>query len=440
MKQYVILILAFCLCSIGQIKADDKINTQEDFIILTGKVLDSKTRVPLYFASVNLENTNISNVTNSEGIFSLKISLKTSSESKILISHLGYSTFSAYITQFKNSSLNNPLIIEMVSVPLKLDPASIREEDPIALFDQAYNKIKNNYPQESIGMTAFYREVIKKGSKFLSLNEAILDIDKAPYNAFSSDKVGIYKGRGSVNYDSSDTLFIYYKGGAMSSLQIDLIKNPFAGVYLESVHRYYKFKMGKSVTIDDKIFYVVEFNQNEEAENELLYRGKIYIESESLAIGRLEFAMNVEGNDEAVNIFVPKRPHNLNVKVEVANYIVNFKEYNGLWYYDSAKMEVEFSTRRKMAIFRNYYNIVSEIAITDHKKGEFKINPECRIKYKDIMSEKITSFTDEDFWENYNIIEPDPTIDNIINKIVKQLSKYLLKGFKTFEEINNKNK
>ena len=42
---------------------------------------------------------------------------------------------------------------------------------------------------------------------------------------------------------------------------------------------------------------------------------------------------------------------------------------------------------------------------------------------KDILQKKVTDFEDEYFWEDYNIIQPDEKIENIINKIVRQLRK-----------------
>ena len=42
---------------------------QNDFFVIYGKIIDTDTRAPLYFASVNLDGTNIANVTNSEGFF-----------------------------------------------------------------------------------------------------------------------------------------------------------------------------------------------------------------------------------------------------------------------------------------------------------------------------------------------------------------------------------
>lgn len=399
---------------------------QNDFFVIYGKIIDTDTRAPLYFASVNLDGTNIANVTNSEGFFSLKLPLDVSGERTITTSYLGYLSTTLKVSDFSGSSDSKPLIISMKAVPLSLDPATIRGYDARALFYEAYSNIKHNYPQKDVGMTAFYREMVKKGgSRYLSLNEAIIDIEKAAYDDFfSMDKAAVYKGRGSINYNSSDTLFIHYQGGIMSALYVDLVKRPFAGVYFESIDYYYNFKMGQSTIIDDKFFYVVEFDQKvNDPDASILYRGRIFIESASLAIGRIEFAMNVEGRKDAGSIFVPKKPANLRVDVEQATYIVNFKEYDDLWYYDYARLEVKFSTRRKRAIFRNYYSVLSEMAVTDHKVEGFKIDPEKRIRYKDVLSERVKDFQDDGFWEHYNIIEPDASIDAIIRRIIRQLNR-----------------
>ncbi len=421
---YILMLALFSMTTFFTYAENKK--EQNDFFVIYGKIIDVDTGVPLYFASINLDGTNISNVTNSEGFFSLKLPLDISGGRTVTTSYLGYMSTTLRVSDFMGSSDSKPLIISMKSVPLSLDPATIRGYDARSLFYEAYGKIKHNYAQRDVGMTAFYREMVKKGSsRYLSLNEAIIDIDKAAYDDFfSMDKAAVYKGRGSINYNSSDTLFIHYQGGIMSSLYVDLVKRPFAGVYFESIDLFYKFKMGQSAIIDDKIFYVVEFDQKTHDPNsEILYRGRIFIESESLAIGRIEFAMNVEGRKDAGSIFVPKRPANLRVDVEQATYIVNFKEYDDLWYYDYARLEVKFSTRRRRAIFRNYYSVLSEMAVTDHKVGEFKIDPEKRIRYRDVLSERVKDFQDDDFWENYNIIEPDASIDAIIRRIIRQLSR-----------------
>ena len=89
-------------------------------------------------------------------------------------------------------------------------------------------------------------------------------------------------------------------------------------------------------------------------------------------------------------------------------------------------MELKFETRKKRSLFKNHYSVMSEIAITDHQDTPPVIVKEARVKFRDQLTEKVSVFTDENFWENYNVIEPDADIDAIVRKIVRQLKKHNL--------------
>ena len=89
-------------------------------------------------------------------------------------------------------------------------------------------------------------------------------------------------------------------------------------------------------------------------------------------------------------------------------------------------MEVKFESRRKYALFKNHYTIMSEIAVTDHKAAPAVIEKDARVRFRDQLTEKVSAFTDDNFWENYNVIEPDTDIEAIIRKIVRQLKKHNL--------------
>ena len=396
-----------------------------DYLTVAGKVVDARSGKPLHYASVNLVGTGISNVTNAEGVFILKMGIQTAPDALLTISYLGYATATVKTSDFPAGS-EKPLTIRLQPVSLALNPALIRAQDPAELLTAALYRIKYNYPDRHVGMTAFYRELIKKGnSKYLTMNEAVLDIDKAPYESFQADKVGIYKGRGSQNYDSSDTLFIRYQGGIMSILEIDQAKNPFATVSIREVPFYYDLTTEPSIYQDDRMFYVISFNQKPMMED-IYMRGKVFIDSESLAIAHVDLWMNVEGREDAVPIFLVKRPRNTRFMVESAAYSVNYKPVDGKWYYDYAKMELKFESRRKYALFKTHYTIMSEIAVTDHKSVPTVIEKDARVRFRDQLTERVSAFTDENFWENYNVIEPDADIEAIIRKIVKQLKKHNL--------------
>lgn len=419
MKRLILLLtMALCtLCLYGQDAAE--------YRQIAGEVSDSGNSKPLHYASVTLAGTNISNVTNSEGVFTLKVPAPYIDNGIVTISHIGYATVTLEISDFKGfSNPDKPLKISIAPINLKLDPAVIRARDPEELLKAALFKIKDNFPMEPTGMVAFYREMVKKGSnKYLALNEAVVDINKSQYDSYHADRAGIYKGRGSQNYDSSDTLFIKYQGGLLTLLEIDQAKHPFASVRLQDIGSFYDFKSEPTQMLGEKFFYVVSFNQKQYADD-ILFRGKVFIDSETLAIGRTEISMNVEGREEAVGIFVLKQPQNVKFEVLSAEYIVNYKQSGDKWYYDYAKAEVKFATQKRHSLFRNHFTVMSELAVTDHRPGFINIENDARIKFKDMMSEKVTDFTDEKFWENYNIIEPDQSIDNIIRKIVRQLKKH----------------
>ena len=394
------------------------------FLQLAGKVVDGASGKPLHYASVNLSGTNVSNVSNKEGVFSLKIDAGMSGSLRITVSHLGYATSTLKIADFQGFDLDNPLEIKLYPISLSLDPALIRAYDPKELMMAALFRIRQNYPDRHVGMTAFYREMVKKGNvKYLTMNEAVLDIDKAPYTGFQMDRVGIYKGRGSQNYDSSDTLFIKYQGGVTTILEIDQAKNPFACVYMSEVQNYYDFTLEGVEYLDDRMFYVVAFNQKPHVE-EILMRGRAFIDSESLAFGRVELSMNVEGRPEAVSIFILRRPPDMRFEVKSADYVINYRMRDGLWYYDYARMEMKFETRKKRSLFRNHYTVMSEIAVTDHLGAPRKIEREARMHFRDQLTEKVSAFTDANFWEGYNVIEPDTQIEAIIRRIVRQLKRH----------------
>ncbi|MBP5635532.1 MAG: carboxypeptidase-like regulatory domain-containing protein [Bacteroidales bacterium] len=407
-----ILLLA-CWGALGQTR---------DFLTLSGKVTDSQTGEALAFVSVNLKGTNISIVTNSEGVFSLKVPETTGADARVSISSIGYLTAEYAVNDFLQLPEDRMLSVHLLPVVMRLDPAVVRSVDPKVLFSTAYARVRWNYPSKAVGMTAFYREMIRKGTaKYLVLNEAVVDIEKASYSGYANDKAAIYKGRGSINYDVTDTLFVQFQGGITAALDLDMVKSPFVGTTLQAATHFYDFSLDGIETLDGKTCYVVGFRPKEGAQP-FLFIGKMFIETESFAIARMEFSMDLKGREEAAaGEFIIRRPADRRFTVEHADYSVNFKEYDGLWYFEYSRVDINFTARKRRSLFRTSYTVTGEMAVTDHKKGEFKVESDERVRMRDILSNRVAAFTDEDFWEGYNVIEPDQSIDQAIRRIIRQL-------------------
>ena len=366
-------------------------------ITLHGHVLDSSNSESLFFTSVSLSGSKISNVSNADGVFSLKIPEDTPADAKIVISHLGFLTRNLTVAEFAGSTQEKPLVILLAPMTIQLDPARISAMDGQAIFRAAFYKIRDNYPTERVGMTAFYREMIRKG--------------------------GIYKGRGSLNYDSSDTLLIKLQGGINTALNIDMVKNPFVGLSIDEMMTMYSFELTGTAIYDGRSFYAVSFTPLNR-EDGILFKGTVYIETESMAIGRVEFSLDFEGRaEDAARIFIVKRSQGMRFTVNRADYVVSYRCVDDKWYYDYCRVDLGFNARKLHSLFRSNFTVTAEMAVTDHKEGGIAIDPADRVKFKDILSDQVSAFADDNFWEDYNIIEPDQSIDVVIRRIVRQLNR-----------------
>ena len=409
----IFLFITVCICAGAQ-----------DIVSVSGLVVDSESSRPISAASVNLDGTNISIITNTEGKFTLKMPVNQATGGNIVISHLGYVINVTPVSAFPADE-DKYLTIRLTPMSLELDPAIIRAVDPLVLFRTAYSRVKENYPAERVGMTTFYREMIRKdNSKYLVLNEAIVDVDKSSYTGFGGDRAAIYKGRGSVNVSPSDTLFIKFQGGITTALDIDLVKNPFLGLDLYTACDSYQFELGEMANIDDTPFYTLVFTPRKR-EFEYMYSGKLYIDMESYAFARVEFQINLSDytKEDAAKLFIVSTPARTRFTMDHASYTVNYKKSGDKWYFDYSKTDLGFYARKTRSLFRHYYGITSEMAVTDHKDEALIIEGQKRVRTNAILTDDIQAYEDPDFWEDYNIIQPEQSIQNAIQRIIRQLNR-----------------
>lgn len=388
---------------------------------INGRIEDASSGYPLPFASISLMNSSFSNVANSEGEFSLKIPQENMDDS-LLVSCLGYRNLKVAVADFMGKKNRR---VKLEPTALDIRSITVRSDDAAELFKSAFSSryIKKNYPSEAAGMSGFYRETIRKGNKYISLSEAVVDILKQPYSSLAGDNIAIYKGRGNTNRNVSDTLFLQLQGGPVTSLQLDIVKNPFIGVDMLTATDFYEFRPGPVMFMDDMNIYTIDFNQVEGI-SDILFRGRIFLESQTLAVVRIEFEMNVEGRSDAWKAFVRKKPADMQMGVDWARYQVNYRQKEGRWHMDYARIDLRFNAKYRGKWLKNKYDITTELAITDtDNKSAMKIPSAERFRMKDILQKKVADFQNDSFWENYNIIEPDAKIETIINRIIRQLKR-----------------
>ncbi len=392
-----------------------KINPQ-DYITIRGKVIDANTKAPLIFASVTVKESNVGIVTNIDGEFTLKVSPSTET---LEVSYLGYKNLSIAVSSLKENGAKNT--IEMESAPIPIKEIIVKPVDPWVVVEKAISNIADNYENIPNLMTAFYRETIRKNRSYVSIGEAVVEIFKAPYsNDLRFDGTRIYKGRKSSDVEKMDTVLFKLQGGPVTVLQLDIAKNTESVLTLEAMENY-DYIISGVIEIDGKPHYIIDFKQKPSVEHPL-FMGSLFINMETFGITEAEFGFNLENKEAAASIFIRKKPLGMKIYPEIATYRTKFREQNGKLHFIYSRAEVKFKVDWEKKLFHTYYTTMSEIAVTDRTDQEvIKFAKEEKIRYTDVFSEKVTDFTDKEFWGDYNVIEPDQSIETAIRRLSRKL-------------------
>src|SRR5690606_20338494 len=112
-----------------------------DFDQYSGEVVDKSTNNPLVFATLTVEGTNISTITNTEGNFLLKVPKKVTGKN-VIVSFLGYKTEWVPLSELGPEKNRISLTVSVT----QLSEININApKDAIALVKETMAKSAENY-------------------------------------------------------------------------------------------------------------------------------------------------------------------------------------------------------------------------------------------------------------------------------------------------------
>jgi len=414
------LCMLILLCLNNFTSASGKGGSKQDtitYIQYKGTVVETDTRKPLGFATLTLEGANISTVANSDGEFLFKVPAGRT-DGNVIVSFLAHKDKILKLSSLKPE--RNRIELELLSVTLTT--ISIHPKDPGSLMRAILNRRLENYNQDLNKMTVFYRETIKKNKTYVSLSEAVLDVFKQPTLSARGDMIELSKGRKNTDYTRLDTVTFKMQGGPYTSLLLDIVKNP-EEIFTEDMVGNYQFTIENVSKIGDRLMYIIDFQQFPHID-EPLYFGKLYVDTESLAILSATFSLNVSNRAMASEYFIRKKPAGAKVYPTEANYQVNYREKDGKWIFGYSRAELVFKIEWKRRLFNTHYSSSIEMAVTDWEKSQIKnAKPAEKLKQNVVMMDEVSGFADPDFWGVYNVIEPEKSIDQAIRKIQRKIKK-----------------
>lgn len=407
-------IMVFLLIQPSLIAQDE---SSTDFNEYKGMIVDGKTKKPLEYASVSVSNSNVSTISNLDGVFLLKVPAALQNE-KVIITYLGYQNKMIPLSSFGTGEMN----ISMEESFEKLPDVNLVEADPVSVLKKVIARKKSNSYSEPVIEKAFYRESIKKRRTYASLSEAVVDVYKQQRGT-QGDYVVLNKSRKSTDYRKIDTLVIKLQGGPYNNLSMDMIRNENL-FFTPDIFEIYKFTFDKMINIDNRNVYVIDFVQRPSI-IEPFYQGKLYIDTDTFALVKTVFSLNLRNLEKAKKFFVKKKPQNADVIPIDTKYIVDYKQINGKWHYSYSRIELSFKINWDKKLFNSIYNVAIEMAITDWKDNDqdITVRNRDRMRRSVILTDQTSGFSDPEFWGELNVIEPDKSIENAIKKIQRNYKK-----------------
>ena len=386
--------------------------------VVSGKVTDQQGQ-PLAYVSVSAEGSEVHTVTNDDGQFTLKTTHKPR---YVRLSHIGYKSRKVAIDE----GTELPLHIRMVSNTVELREVLVNANNPMAILRAAMERVMQNYPHEPELVRCFYRETARRGSRFISVAEAVTEMYKSDY-AYGPerDAVAIMKGRRLMSMKARDTLGVKVQGGPVLPLIVDVAKNPDYLMNEENL-AHYKLRMEVPVRIADRPQFVISM----EPQGRQLYplmMGRVFIDQELLAFTRAELQLDMTDWRQASEYMLVRKPMGLRFRPkELTVTIVYETDEQGITRMSYVRNLMRFNCDWKRRLFASPFITVCEMVVTDRQQRGDKVKrPRGRSSFglKERFYDRVEYFDDPDFWADYNIIEPTESLENAIDKLKKKVRK-----------------
>lgn len=387
--------------------------------VVSGVVLDRQTGRALNHVSVTAEGGKAHTVTNEDGRFVLKT---PQMPKYVQLSHISYKTRRQNLTEGQTENLR----IYMTSSTVELSEIVVSPNEPLQIVQAAIERIEKNYPEDPELVRCFYRETARRGSRFISIAEAVTDMYKTGYDRGPDwDAVAILKGRRLMSMKKKDTLGVKIQGGPVLPLMVDVAKNRDYVLSREHLGGYI-YRMEIPVKINDRLQYVVSMNPKYVTSFPLMY-GKLFIDQETLTFTRAELQLDVRDWRKASDYMLVKKPLGLHFRPkELTVTVVYETDALGKTRMSYVRNEMRFNCDWKRRLFASPFTTVSEMVVTDRLfKGDEVKRPRGRNSFglRDRFYDRVEYFDDPDFWEGYNIIEPTESLENAIGKLKKKVRK-----------------
>lgn len=381
--------------------------------IIEGKII-SKREKTVPFATLYIKGSSVGTIANAEGKFRFVLNRSKPTDT-LVVSCMGYGRREILPKDYNNGYM--VVKLEPSSIPIK--DVIVRPENADRLIEQSLDLVHKNYNTKSTLFTAFFREASKQDNEYISLTEALIDINKSAYTSPSHDLIRLVKGRNGTNITKSELVNLVVEGGLYNGLRLDVVKYR-SYFYDVDALELCDYKFLKTTPYNNRHTYIIAFNMKEDL-NYPGFDGKLYIDAKSLALVRAEFKLSQQGIKYARSLLIKKTPKGFRSMPIHAKYEVEYRNYSGIWNLHYARSEISLrvrqARRKRQKGFSCVFNSTSEFVITNEiVNAKRKIKVREAVKSNDVLVKQVQE-TANNFWLEDNVIIPEIPLEKTISKL-----------------------
>ncbi|TRX61836.1 carboxypeptidase-like regulatory domain-containing protein [Fulvivirga sp. M361] len=392
------IFVLFFLSHLGIVKAQST-----DFLVVRGTVYDKASEEPVPYSHVTLKNRSIGTVVNEDGEFSFKIPMSSKTDT-VSISAIGYTTQLIPVPSIESSFLEVILIPESKI----LEEVVVTDINPEVLLKEVIRKIPDNYGRNPTQLTGFYNESVKISDEYYSYLEGVISTYKTGYDkkSIKEDQVKVIKGRKRDGKLASDKTRQppAVRAGPTAFNSYDFIKRRRNFLSNKKINLFH-YELTDITNYNGMDVYIISFNPRKDSPKSF-HQGRMYIETDSRAVIRIEFEMTPSG----IDILNRKNVKNgkgsaFYVTATSMRAVLDYDLYGTEWALSQVRLSLGFDYLMEYTQTTEQMDLGLHIITTDLKKRNIQpFSKEDAFKSKQLFA---TSLGKDDplFWENYNVLE-----------------------------------
>ncbi len=343
-----------------------------------GKLIDANTGEPVVFATIRLKDKALGVISNNDGGFKIPLDFQFKADS-LLISSMGYETKQLDFGVLRKSAINKifmkPSVFELTETVVTAKKrrtlggvkGSLTAEQ---IIKYAIERIPDNYDNDPFELVGYYRDYQLKDKEYTNLNEGLIKVVDKGFNVkdHTSLQFGLYGYEANLDfevdsfaakpydYQSNDKYIpdaVFRQRKIPNELTLlfnhDAIRNnnertySYINTFVKDFINEHDFVTYFLTNYGDQKVYKIKFKKNH---TPFQVRGDIYIDTDTYAIRKLEYAVYRQVLEEASSTNYSESDMDLLYEI-----LVEYQDYEDHMYLNYISFHNQFKLVRPPKFF-----------------------------------------------------------------------------------------